>query len=37
MARRSKVDSKFFQEIPKGDDGKTWKKTDKWKPAYYYF
>jgi hypothetical protein len=33
--RRSKTDNRFFQDIPKDDSGKTWKKTDKWRPNIF--
>jgi len=35
MDKRSKNDPRNFVEIRSmGDDGKKWKKTDKWKPMW---
>lgn len=31
MGRKRKTNSKFFMEIESGQDGRKWKKTEKWK------
>jgi hypothetical protein len=35
MYKRSKNDPRNFAEIRGADDGKKWKKTEKWKPLWF--